>query len=271
MRKDFRSSKPGIHRTHFRQSRGAQNTSWQNVAPWYNKITHEGQGHYYHEHVVIPNVLKLLNLTAGNKLLDLGCGNGVLAKNLPKDVNYLGVDNSDKLIKFAESEDKNTLHKYLVADASKPLTIPIDFTESTLILSLQNIANPAGAIGNASRHMGSGGKLVIVLNHPMFRIPRQSSWGTDESRRIQYRRVDKYLSPMTIPINMNPSDRNSATTLSYHLPLSAYSKMLQNAGFVIDLIEEWTSDKESEGRAAKMENRSRQEIPLFMAVVAIKK
>jgi hypothetical protein len=76
---------------------------------------------------------------------------------------------------------------------------------------------------------------------------------------------------MDIPINMNPSDRNSQITMSYHHPLSDYSKMLRDAGFAIDLIEEWTSDKESEGRVAKMENRSRNEIPLFMAIRAIKK
>ena len=75
---------------------------------------------------------------------------------------------------------------------------------------------------------------------------------------------------MQIPINMNPGDRNSPITMSYHHPLSDISKMIKDAGFVIDLIEEWTSDKESEGRVAKMENRSRSEIPLFMAIVAKK-
>ena len=78
------------------------------------------------------------------------------------------------------------------------------------------------------------------------------------------------MSPMEIPINMNPSDRSSPITMSYHYPLSDYSKMLKDAGFVIDLIEEWTSDKESEGRVARMENRSRAEIPLFIAIRAIK-
>ena len=76
---------------------------------------------------------------------------------------------------------------------------------------------------------------------------------------------------MQIPINMNPSDRNSPITMSYHHPIGDYSRMLKDAGFTIDLIEEWTSDKESEGRAAKMENRSRSEIPLFLAIKAVKK
>ena len=254
----------------------AQPSSWQRVSPWYNKITEGGQGHYYHQHVVIPNVLRLLDFdsslgSSSPKVLDLACGNGVLGKSIPNGVEYLGVDISESLIRMAKSGDKNTSHKYQVSDVSRPLTIPVNFTHSTIILSLQNIKEPQGAIGNAGRHMGVGGKLVIVINHPMFRIPRQSSWGTDQKRKIQYRRIDRYMSPMTIPINMNPGDRESAFTMSYHYPLSAYTKMLKTAGFVIETIEEWTSDKESEGRVAKMENRSRAEIPLFMTIVAVKK
>lgn len=79
------------------------------------------------------------------------------------------------------------------------------------------------------------------------------------------------MSPMDIPVLMNPSDRSSKTTMSYHHPLSAYAKMLKDAGFSIDTIEEWTSDKESEGKFAKMENRGRSEIPLFMTIRATKK
>ena len=76
---------------------------------------------------------------------------------------------------------------------------------------------------------------------------------------------------MEIPINVNPSDRNSEITMSYHFPISDYSKMLKEAGFAIDLIEEWTSDKESVGRAGRMENRARAEFPLFMAIKCFKK
>ncbi len=245
--------------------------SWQKVAPWYNRITEQGKGHYYHQHVVIPGVLKLLDLKPGSKLLDIACGNGVLAQALPKNVEYFGVDVAPALINEAKRMDHNSKHEYLLADVIKPFSVPTDFTHSAVVLSLQNIRNPEAALQNISDHVLSGSTLVIVLNHPAFRIPRQTAWGIDEGRKIQYRRIDKYMDPMQIPINMNPSDRNSQVTMSYHFPISTYSKMLKNAGFVIDEIEEWTSDKESEGRAGRMENRSRAEIPLFLAIKAVKK
>jgi len=246
-------------------------TPWQKVAPWYNRVTERGRGHYFHQHVIIPGVIRLLDIKPNSKLLDLACGNGVLAKKLPKGLDYTGIDLAESLIRTAKIEDKNYLHKYLVGDVTKPLNIPQDFTHTAIILALQNIQNPGKALKNVAEHLIKGGYLVIVLNHPAFRIPRQTSWGIDDARKIQYRRVDKYLSPMQIPINMNPSDRNSPITMSYHNSLSAYSKMLKDAGFIIDLIEEWASDRESEGSAARMENRSRSEIPLFLAVKAVKK
>ncbi len=249
--------------------RNSKSTSWEKVSPWYNKIT-RNSGHYYHEHVVIPGVLKLLNLKPGDKLLDLASGTGVLGRAVPKGTEYLGVDIAPSLVAEAKKNDRNFSHTYQVGDATETLSIPSNFSHAAIILALQNIKEPASAIKNISDHLNAGGTLVLVLNHPAFRIPRQSSWEIDEGKKTQYRRVDRYMSPLEIPIHMNPSDRNSQMTMSYHFPVSSYSKMLKENGFVIDLIEEWTSDKESVGKASKMENRSRNEIPLFMAILAKK-
>jgi SAM-dependent methyltransferase len=245
-------------------------TSWQPVASWYNKITGEG-GHYYHQHVVIPGVLKLLSLKSDSKLLDVACGNGVLGKAIPKDVEYVGVDIAESLISEAKRSDKNPKHKYLVGDVTSPLSISSNFTHASIVLALQNIKDPIKVLKDLSNHLAVSSKLVLVLNHPAFRIPRQSSWGIDVNTKMQYRRVDRYMTPMDIPITAHPGERFSPNTLSYHFPISDYSKMLKDAGFVIDVIEEWTSDKESVGRNSKMENRARNEFPLFMVIVAIKR
>ena len=252
-----------------RPRRDNDKSSWQGVSSWYSKST-EGKGHYYHEHVVIPGVLRLLNLKNDSKLLDLGSGSGVLGRATPKDVRYLGVDLSDSLTRDAGRQDRNITHKYLTADVTKRLSIDTDFTHATLILSLQNMQDGDRAIENASKHLVKNGTLVIVLNHPVLRIPRQTSWEINPQTKIQYRRIDRYLNPMEIPVSMNPGQKNSPTTWSYHHSISDYSKMLNKSGFVIELIEEWTSDKESVGKASKMENRARSEFPLFMAIRAKK-
>lgn len=246
-----------------------KDTSWNRVSGWYNKITRD-KGHYFHQQVIIPKALKLLSLSASSNVLDLGCGNGVLAKSLPKSIKYTGVDLSENLIEKAKFDDKNSSHKYIIADITLPLNIPEEFSHAVIMLALQNVDNPYNVFKNTIKSLSPNGRFLIIINHPMFRIPRQTSWGFDEGRKIQYRRIDKYMSPMEIPINMNPSDRNSEITTSYHFSLNDYSKMLKDSGFVIELIEEWTSDKLSEGRFKKSEDRARNEIPLFMAILAKK-
>jgi ubiquinone/menaquinone biosynthesis C-methylase UbiE len=247
-----------------------QKTSWEPVQKWYKKSVGD-EGHYYHRQIVIPGVLKILNAEKKQKILDLACGQGVLGRHINEESEYLGVDISPSLIKEAKSLDRISHHQYLVGDITKKLVITSkDFTHVTIILALQNIENTLKVIQNSNEHLQEGGKLILVLNHPCFRIPRQSSWQEDQEKKIQYRRMDRYLSSLTIPIKAHPSKENSEETLSFHHPLSFYVKTLKSCGFLIEDMEEWCSDKVSEGKKAKMENRAREEFPLFLTIVAKK-
>jgi SAM-dependent methyltransferase len=241
-------------------------TSWEEVGKWYHGLVGE-EGHYYHRQIIIPGVLRLLGKV--DSLLDLACGNGILARHLPAEVPYCGIDASSSLIKAAKQKGDN-LRLFHVGDIVKPLTLEKkDFSHATLILAAQNLSAPDLTFRNASHHLREGGQLILVINHPCFRIPRQSSWGVDEEKKIQYRRIDRYHSEMKIPIQMHPSQKGlSSSTLSFHHPLASYSQWIYEAGFAIDLLEEWYSDKKSEGKMARMENRSREEIPLFLAIRA---
>jgi hypothetical protein len=105
------------------------------------------------------------------------------------------------------------------------------------------------------------------MNHPCFRQPRQSGWGWDEQRKLQYRRVDRYLSPYEMPILAHPGSAPDVKTTSFHRSLTAYVEALAKHGFAITALEEWTSHKQSDsGPRAKAENVARQEIPLFLAM-----
>ncbi len=246
-------------------------TSWEKVSGWYGQLAGKG-GHYYHQHIVLPQSLKLLDLKENSSLLDLACGQGVLARQISREVHYTGIDIAPSLINQAKHLDRNKKHVYIVADISRDLPIiKKDFSHASIILGLQNIKNPEGVIRNVRAHLKKSGGFLIVLNHPYFRIPRQSRWGIDLQNSLQYRRVDRYMTPMKIPIATNPGrGERSENTWSYHFPLSHYSQLLFRHGFVIEKIEEWTSDKHSTGSAAKMENQSRKEIPLFLAILARK-
>ena len=243
-------------------------TSWEEVSSWYDKIV-GSSGHYFHEHIILPRLLDLFafDRKGDHSLLDLGCGSGVLGNHLPPHVNYFGVDISKGMIEKAK---RNKRGKFKVQDVSAPLDLEQkEFSHITLILSLQNMKSPYAVLTNAKKYLSKNGSIFIVLNHPCFRIPRQTSWGIDEEKKIQYRRIDRYLSPLEIPIAMHPgSGAKSEETLSYHYPVSTYINMLGELGLGVVKAEEWASDKESFGKLAKMENRARSEFPLFLLLVA---
>lgn len=248
-----------------------QETSWEKVKPWYDKTVGE-EGHYYHKEIILPKLLELWNLerSPSPAVLDLACGQGVLARHIPKKIPYHGVDVAPSLIRRAIDYDKNPLHTYQVADITKPLKMEKkEFSHAAIILALQNLEHPEKAIQNAANLLKKNGLFSMVINHPYFRIPRQTSWGVDEGKKTQYRRIDRYLSPLKIPILAHPGrPSNPAETISYHWSLENLTQWLKNAGFLIEEIQEWCSNKVSTGSKAKMENRARDEFPLFMLVSA---
>ncbi|MBI3296527.1 MAG: class I SAM-dependent methyltransferase [Elusimicrobia bacterium] len=223
----------------------------------------------------MPGLTRMLRLgdTERVKLLDLACGQGVLARSLPATVDYWGVDLSESLVAAARKHDPRPTRRYEVADACKPLPFEESgFSHVVCMLAIQNVENPAALVANAAARLAPGGRFVLVLNHPCFRIPKQTSWEVDERRWVRFRRVDRYLSRMRAAIVMNPGlGAASAETWSFHAPLSDIFTWFKDAGLLVEGLEEWVSNKRSEGPAAVMENRARAEFPLFLALAALKK
>lgn len=248
----------------------SHSTSWNEVSRWYDKIVGK-EGHYYHKQIILPGILRLLQLQKGKResLLDLACGQGILARHLPRDIDYCGIDLAPDFIRAAE-EHKTERQQFIVGDVTKPLPLHNKlFHYATIILALQNIADPLAVLQETRQHLALDGKLIIVLNHPCFRIPRQSSWEVDSVNKVQYRRMQSYFSAAKVPIQMQPSrGKQSEQTWSFHHPLSHYINWLHEANFVVLTMEEWVSDKVSEGGSAKMENRARKEFPLFLTILA---
>lgn len=244
---------------------------WDHVANWYDKLVGE-IGHYYHKHVVIPNVLRILKGQKSGSLLDLGCGQGVLERVLPEGIAYCGVDISKDLIKDAKARSKRSNSSFIIGDITSELELsPTSFTSAALILAVQDIDDVEKVFQNAAKYLESDGTFIIVMNHPYYRIPRQSSWGIDPEKKIQFRRIDRYLTPLQVPIQTSPGKGvKSETVYHYHQPLSFYSRLLNKTGFTIELIDEWVSNKTSTGTNAKMENRAREEFPLFLCLICRK-
>lgn len=246
-------------------------TDWGNVAEWYDRLVGEAGSEYQRE-VVLPGVLRLLAAQPGESVADVACGQGVLCRLLhAKGVRAVGVDAAPALVKAARERSDPAIH-YFVGDARDLSFLHADrFEAAACVLAIQNMHPIRPVFEHVRRVLKPAGRFVMVMMHPCFRGPKETAWVWDEAEGVQFRRVDRYLQPRKSPIVTHPGAAPDVYTWSFHKPIEAYAKALRQAGLLIDAIEEWPSHKTSApGSRAAAENRAREEIPMFMAIRALR-
>ena len=253
------------------QKQQHQKTDWQGVHEWYDRLVGDA-GSEFHQHVVIPGVMRLLAPKPRETIIDIACGQGVLCRALAeRGVETTGVDAAPGLINAARERGPASI-RYHVGDARELAPFPPDyFDAAACVLAIQNIHPIQPVCEGVARLLKPFGKFVIVMMHPGFRGPKETSWGWDQAANVQFRRVDRYLLPRKTPITTHPGNAPDVYTWSFHKPLEAYVKALRNTGLLMDALEEWPSHKTSEpGPRAAAENAARKEIPMFLALRAVK-
>ncbi len=271
-----RSAQPGQGRGHGKlggRPGSAPATSWDHVADWYDKLVGD-EGSDYHRHVVLPAAMRMLDPRPGERLMDLCCGQGVFARQLAQlpAVQVVGVDASASLIEAARRRGGGPNLRYFVADARNPGDLADGaFDGVGCLMAVHDLDDIDAMFRGMAKALRAGGRAVLILMHPCFRVPRQSSWGWDDQKKTQFRRLDRYYSPMTIPIATHPGSDPGTRTLFFHRPISAYINALGAAGLAVVACEELLSHHKSQpGGHSRGENRSRQEFPVFVALKAVK-
>jgi ubiquinone/menaquinone biosynthesis C-methylase UbiE len=252
------------------QPQGNRDRGWDPVAGWYDKLVGD-EGSDYHKHIILPAVIRMLAPKKGEAALDLCCGQGVLTPHLlEKGVTRLtGVDASPKLIESARlRHGMRPGVNFLVSDACKPAPwADGSYDFAACVMAVHDVPEIDGLFANLSRSLKPGGRAVIVFMHPCFRVPRQSHWGWDPDHKIQYRRIDRYSSPIGIPIATHPGRDTGELTTFHHRPLATYFHTLGKAGLGVTDCEELHSHRRSQqGPRSRAEHRAAEEFPLFIAL-----
>ncbi|MBV9282380.1 MAG: class I SAM-dependent methyltransferase [Chloroflexi bacterium] len=257
-----------------RYPKPAAPTSWDPLAAWYDGWVGEG-GSDYHREVAVPALLRALEPQPGESILDVGCGQGVLAPSVVgAGARYVGVDASPRLIQMARRHHGNA-GRFLVGDARDLAAVPGlregSFDAVVFLLSLQDMDPLERVLDSATSMVRGTGRMAILITHPAFRVPRQSGWGWDEGRKLIYRRVDRYLTPLPVPMKPLPGKDTNATTRSFHRPIEAYVNGLASRGLLTERMEEVPGRTSvPAARTARAERLARREIPLFLTIRARK-
>jgi ubiquinone/menaquinone biosynthesis C-methylase UbiE len=265
------SRRTGPSRTGGRTNRKPETTGWEYVSKWYDGMV--GESGSQHHQFLIPKLIDRLSPKKGDHVLDIGCGQGVLAPHIAKkNTAYTGVDISPTLIKQAKKHH-GTKGRFIVGNAHDLRSIPEltagTFDSAVFLLSVQDMRYPEKAIASAGWALKDGGKIVLCMLHPAFRIPRQSGWGFDEKRKLIYRRIDSYLSRLDVPLRKDYHTKETLTR-SYHRPIGFYIRSLSSQGIHITGFEELPSPKSDDEALSKAERRALSEFPLFLIITAEK-
>lgn len=248
-----------------------RDTSWGKFATWYHQLLENKEGTYQKE-LILPNLLRLMQIRQGEVVLDLACGQGFFSRAFHEaGAKVIGVDISKELISLARKSSPKEIEYHVCPAENLSFLSGEAVDKIAIVLAVQNIEDLHGLFSECSRVLKPWGKMYIVMNHPAFRIPGASSWGWDQANNVIYRRIDKYMSESRAKIIMHPGLDPKSYTLSFHRPLQYYFKLLGKYGFAVTRLEEWISHKKSQpGPRAEAENSARKEIPLFLFLEAIK-
>lgn len=129
------------------------------------------------EITTLVETLQSINLSAGSRVLDVGCGDGYstlkIAEALPG-VSFLGIDYADNMIGTAlgRLESHNDLANrvafkigdVMVLDQACGNSIYDAVISDRCLINLDSFANQSHAIGEIARHTKSGGYYIAIEN-----------------------------------------------------------------------------------------------------------
>ncbi len=239
---------------------------------WYGQKQGD-TGDLWHRTLIDPGLFSRLGeLPPATRVLDLGCGNGYIARALARSgASVVGVDSSRELIEAARAREATEPLgiTYVVAEAADLATISTASIDVAVAnMSLMDISDGAGAIREVGRVVRPGGRFVASISHPCFDVDTRSGWTieiTTEGTRV-YRKVTGYRTPHSDTYPWDLGDGRTVRTVGYHRPLSWYATTLRESGFVLVALDEPAPGPGFMGRRVQREWIA--EIPLHLVFEA---
>ncbi len=138
---------------------------------------------------VIPHLLEILGPLSGQRMLDLACGEGIMARTLAEaGAHTLGIDLSLRLLDLArQAEAEHPLGiTYLQDDAHTLAQLaPTSFDAVCCNMALTDLADLSRVGQAVARVLRPGGIFVFSMPHPCFQTAPGAVWGEHPSGTVQ--------------------------------------------------------------------------------------
>ena len=174
----------------------------------------------YHERLNWPAFCELVP-GAGRRTLDVGCGEGRVGRSLQDDGHrVVGIDSSRTLVELAR--EAGGYEELVLGDAAKLPWGDRSFDLAIAYMSLQDVDDLPGVVGEIARVLETAGRLCLAIVHPLNRSPEALDGYFEE-----HRFADEF-----------ERDGLTMTFESIDRPLDAYTRTLADAGFFIEQLRE---------------------------------
>jgi 2-polyprenyl-3-methyl-5-hydroxy-6-metoxy-1,4-benzoquinol methylase len=222
-------------------------TLWDSKAAFWDQL-HGDEGNDFHRTLVSPPVERLLALQTGERVLDIACGNGVLARRLAALGGVVtAVDFSAALIERARlrGQSSGTPIAYSVVDATDEVALlslgEASFAAVVCTMGLMDIPVIAPLFRAARRLLRTGGRLVIATAHPAFSSNSPTVYAERDEIDGKFvvesgLKVHRYLDIAPYKSMGAPGENNAH--YYYHRSLSELFGAAFAAGLVLDALEE---------------------------------
>ncbi len=222
--------------------------SWEGIADWWDAQV--GEGNAMQRVIVWPAAERLLELRAGDRILEVACGNGSFARRLARGgASVLALDAARRFIEIARARSVpgEPAPEFGLLDATSPAELAsLDagaFDSVACLMGLMDLPEIDPLMGAIPRLLRPGGRFVAAVLHPCFNGARavrtleetDSGSGLETNRSV---RVSQYAAPRTgrgIGIPGQPQPH-----FYFDRPLGSLLGAAFRAGLVLDALEEPT-------------------------------
>lgn len=245
--------------------------AWNHAAPGWEDFVESGKDYYRHE-IHGPALLAVCEPLAGQRVLDLGCGQGFFTRQLAQHgAQAVGVDISEELLALAhrhEAEEPLGIEYYLTNAAEVHLRFAAgSFDLVTACFALHDMAKPAAALRSAHHVLKDGGRLAFAGPHPGTDTPYRE-WELNPDGSQGALKINHYFDsgPTVLHWGMKRLIQHFDTPYWRHT-LSEWSAMIAQAGFLIRRVYEPRATAEQVQRNRHLEDARRLPYVLILELV----